>query len=189
MTIKLQRFFLLKVYVLTMIHVSTTYICRFQLKGLLFRIHHRMFLNISAWSCYPDDLQEKDQLDHANISNNNQKRSRQLQFLEPGAAIVLNHKTSGHDGKLLTLARSRSWGRIKKRVASQEFFIDYLLIGEILLIVFCTVIVYSVKRISAVWWMVTYQCLNFERNRSTNQVWATDLYTVPQMRILAWSKF
>lgn len=47
MTEKLQQF-LLKVYVITMIHVSTTYICRFQLKGLLFRVHHRMFLNISA---------------------------------------------------------------------------------------------------------------------------------------------
>lgn len=57
-------------------YVTGTHICGFQLKGLLFRVDYRMFLNIRACSCYPNDLQEKGNTtqawyreNHFNITN------------------------------------------------------------------------------------------------------------------------
>lgn len=50
---------------------TPTYICGFKLKALLFGVHNRMFLNVSARSRYPDDLQEKDtnQVRQLNLAN------------------------------------------------------------------------------------------------------------------------
>lgn len=85
MAAKLRRFWL-REDVVTTIQADATYICGFQLEGLLFRVHHWMFPDISARSCYPDDLEEKDHLDDIMMwSVIMQVRSSQLRPVKPGA--------------------------------------------------------------------------------------------------------
>lgn len=78
-----QQGFLLEVCILPRMHFCIAYICRFQLKGLLFGVHNWMFLYISACSCGPNNLQE---IDTTKLVFLVTKKPKQLKYL--GKACV-----------------------------------------------------------------------------------------------------